>query len=150
MCATGWAASVGGGRKSAFGARLQSVGVEAAPRERVARLGPVDRTLVAIARALDRLDGKHNILVLDEPTARLPQSEAAKLIARLVALKERGLPIVYVTHRLDEVYKLADAVTVLRDGRAAFSGPLSTLGGDDLRRLITGGAGQSEPAPCGG
>jgi ribose transport system ATP-binding protein len=118
---------------------LESVGVEAAPRERVARLGPVDRTLVAIARALDRLDGKHNILVLDEPTARLPQSEAAKLIARLMALKERGLPIVYVTHRLDEVYKLADAVTVLRDGRAAFSGLLSTLGSDDLRRLITGG-----------
>ncbi len=118
---------------------LQSVGVEASPRERVAHLGPVDRTLVAIARALDRLDGKHNILVLDEPTARLPQSEAAKLLARLVALKERGLPIVYVTHRLDEVYKLADAVTVLRDGREAFSGPLSTLGGDDLRSLITGG-----------
>ena len=66
---------------------LESVGVDAAPRERVAHLGPVDRTLVAIARALDHLDGAHNILILDEPTARLPQSEAAKLIARLVALK---------------------------------------------------------------
>ena len=64
---------------------LASVGVEASPSERVAHLGPVDRTLVAIARALDRLDGNRNILVLDEPTARLPQSEAAKLIARLVA-----------------------------------------------------------------
>ena len=117
---------------------LASVGVEASPSERVAHLGPVDRTLVAIARALDRLDGNRNILVLDEPTARLPQSEAAKLISRLVALKERGLPIVYVTHRLDEVYKLADAVTVLRDGRAAFSGPLSTLSSDDLHKLITG------------
>jgi ribose transport system ATP-binding protein len=124
---------------------LASVGVEASPSERVANLGPVDRTLVAIARALDRLDGNHNILVLDEPTARLPQSEAAKLIARLVALKERGLPIVYVTHRLDEVYKLADAVTVLRDGRAAFSGQLSTLSGDSLHRLITGGAVRSRP-----
>ncbi len=119
---------------------LQSVGVDAAPRERVAHLGPVDRTLVAIARALDHLDGAHNILILDEPTARLPQSEASKLIARLLGLKERGLPIVYVTHRLDEVYKVADAVTVLRDGRVAFSGLLSTLGGDDLRSLIAGGA----------
>ena len=45
-----------------------------------------------------------------------------------------------MTHRLDEVYKVADAVTVLRDGRVAFSGLLSTLGSDDLRRLITGGA----------
>ena len=119
---------------------LESVGVEAAPHERVAHLGPVDRTLVAIARALDHLDHSRSILVLDEPTARLPQSEALKLIARLVALKERGLPIVYVTHRLDEVYKAADAVTVLRDGREAFSGPLSALTGDDLRRLITGAA----------
>jgi ribose transport system ATP-binding protein len=119
---------------------LESVGVEAGPRERVAHLGPVDRTLVAIARALDHLDLSRSILVLDEPTARLPQSEAAKLLARLAALKERGLPIVYVTHRLDEVYKAADAVTVLRDGREAFSGPLSTLGGDDLRQLITGSA----------
>ena len=87
--------------------------------------------------------------MLDEPTARLPQSEAAKLIARLIALKERGLPIVYVTHRLDEVYKAADAVTVLRDGREAFSGPLSTLSGDDLRQLITGGARQGEPTDRG-
>jgi ribose transport system ATP-binding protein len=126
---------------------LRTVGVEAAPRERVARLGPVDRTLVAIARALDHLDRSRSILVLDEPTARLPQSEAAKLIARLLALKERGLPIVYVTHRLDEVYKAADAVTVLRDGRETFSGPLSTLVGDDLRRLITGSAARrSRPA----
>ena len=122
------------------GRELASVGVEASPSERVADLGPVDRTLVAIARALDSLDGNHNILVLDEPTARLPQSEAAKLIARLMALKDRNLPIVYVTHRLDEVHKLADAVTVLRDGRVAFSGPLSTMSGDGLHRLITGGA----------
>jgi ribose transport system ATP-binding protein len=117
---------------------LDSVGVEAGPRERVAHLGPVDRTLVAIARALDQLDSRRNVLILDEPTARLPQSEATKLIARLVALKQRGLPIVYVTHRLDEVYRLADTVTVLRDGRVAFSGPLSSLGGDDLRWFITG------------
>ena len=129
---------------------LESVGVEAAPQERVAHLGPVDRTLVAIARALDHLDHSRSILVLDEPTARLPQSEALKLIARLVALKERGLPIVYVTHRLDEVYKAADAVTVLRDGREAFSGPLSTLGGDDLRQLITGAARASRPIAASG
>jgi ribose transport system ATP-binding protein len=119
---------------------LRSVGVDATPSERVANLGPVDRTLVAIARALDHIDGAHNVLILDEPTARLPQSEAAKLIARLVALRERGLPIVYVTHRLDEVYRVANAVTVLRDGRVAFSGLLSTVSTDDLRGLITGGA----------
>jgi ABC-type sugar transport system ATPase subunit/ribose/xylose/arabinose/galactoside ABC-type transport system permease subunit len=117
---------------------LNGVGVSAAPRERVADLGPVDRTLVAIARALDHLDSSRNVLILDEPTARLPQGEASKLISRLQALKRRGLPIVYVTHRLDEVYRLADTVTVLRDGRETFSGPLSTLAGDDLRWLITG------------
>jgi ribose transport system ATP-binding protein len=117
---------------------LSAVGLSVHPRERVANLGPVDRTLVAIARALDQLDSRRNILILDEPTARLPQSEASKLISRLEALKLRGLPIVYVTHRLDEVYRLADSVTVLRDGRVVFGGAVSKLAGDDLRRLITG------------
>ena len=128
---------------------LQSVGVEASPRERVAHLGPVDRTLVAIARALDRLDGRHNILVLDEPTARLPQSEAAKLLARLVALKERGLPIVYVTHRLDEVYKARRR----GDGAARWSGSVQRTLVDARRRRPSQPhhrrRGESEPAPCG-
>jgi ribose transport system ATP-binding protein len=119
---------------------LGEVGVAAAPAEQVGKLGPVDRTLVAIARALERLDSLRNVLILDEPTARLPQSEASKLIERLKALKQRGLPIIYVTHRLDEVYRLADTVTVLRDGREAYNGPLSSLDRDDLRWLITGAA----------
>jgi ribose transport system ATP-binding protein len=125
---------------------LGSVGVTASPRERVANLGPVDRALVAIARALDHLDISRNVLVLDEPTARLPESEASKLIARLETLKQRGLPIVYVTHRLDEVFRLADTVTVLRDGREVFSGAMSTLSPDDLRSLITGAPKLDKPA----
>ncbi len=119
---------------------LATVGVTMAPRERVLDLGPVDRALVAIARAMDHLNSARNLLVLDEPTARLPQSEANKLIDRLQAFKRRGLPIVYVTHRLDEVFRLADTVTVLRDGREVYAGPLSQLDRDDLRWLITGAA----------
>jgi ribose transport system ATP-binding protein len=125
---------------------LHSVGVHVGPHERVSSLGPVDCTLVAIARALDRLDSNRNVLVLDEPTARLPQSEASKLIARLEALKERGLPIIYVTHRLDEVFRLADSVAVLRDGRVAFEGALSDLAPADLRGLLTGAA-KASPQP---
>ena len=127
--------------------QLGGVGIAISPRERVANLGPVDRTLVAIARALDRLDSRLNILILDEPTARLPQSEASKLISRLEGLKNLGLPIIYVTHRLDEVYRLADTVAVLRDGREAFSGPLSAVTPDDLRDLITGAPKTSREPP---
>ena len=118
--------------------QLAGVGAAVNPRTRIASLGPVDRTLVAIARALDRLDSRLNVLILDEPTARLPQSEAARLIARLEELKRRGLPIIYVTHRLDEVFRLADTVTVLRDGREALAGPLSAITPEDLRHAITG------------
>ena len=147
MCAIPSAASGGGGRKSACGASSKA----SASRRRRANASPISgRSIEPWSRSLAPSTvstHSRSILVLDEPTARLPQSEAVKLIARLVALKERGLPIVYVTHRLDEVYKAADAVTVLRDGREAFSGPLSTLGGDDLRRLITGvGVRASRPA----
>ena len=127
---------------------LSGVGLSVMPRERVSNLGPVDRTLVAIARAMDHLDSSRNVLILDEPTARLPQAEASKLISRLQVLKQRGLPIVYVTHRLDEVYRLADTVTVLRDGCEVFSGALSSLAGDHLRWLITGAA-QTNRQPVG-
>jgi ribose transport system ATP-binding protein len=119
-------------------AELETVGISVDARTEVALLGPVERTLVAIARALDHVDPGRNVLVLDEPTARLPQEEASRLLAKLRALRDRGLPIVYVTHRLEEVYRLADTVTVLRDGREVFAGTLDSLPLDQLRSIITG------------
>lgn len=106
----------------------------------VSSLRPSERTLVAIARALhgvhDRRDG---VLVLDEPTARLPASEVDDLLAALRREAQAGHAIVYVSHRADEVLALADAVTVLRDGELVAAGvPASSLDEQRLARLVVG------------
>ena len=93
---------------------LAAMGCAIDPTELVGRLTAAEKSMVAIARAL-AIDAR--ILVLDEPTATLPEDDVAKLHYVLARLKERGLGIVYVTHRLDEVFRFADRATVLRDGQ---------------------------------
>ena len=78
------------------------------------RLSRTEKSLVAIARALA---AEAEILVLDEPTASLPADEVARLFAALRRLRARGVGMIYVSHRLDEVFEIADRMVVLRDGR---------------------------------
>ncbi len=80
----------------------------------VGRLTAAEKSMVAIARAL-AIEAR--VLVLDEPTATLPEDDVATLHAVLDRLKAQGLGIVYVSHRLDEVFRFADRATVLRDGQ---------------------------------
>jgi D-xylose transport system ATP-binding protein len=93
---------------------LKSIGLQVDPRKRVATLGAGAEQLVEIAKALSH-DAR--ILVLDEPTAALTGSEAESLFSVLMQLRARGLAIAYISHRLEEVFRLSDRVTVLRDGR---------------------------------
>jgi ribose transport system ATP-binding protein len=78
------------------------------------------------------------LLVLDEPTAALPERDVARLFAILRRLREAGMGMVYVTHRLDEVFRLADRVTVLRDGRKLATLEVAQTGPAELVALITG------------
>jgi ribose transport system ATP-binding protein len=80
----------------------------------VADLGPAERSIVAIARAVSR---DVELLILDEPTASLPEADVERLFAALRRLRARNVAVIYVTHRLDEVFRIADAATVIRDGR---------------------------------
>ncbi|MEV7543685.1 sugar ABC transporter ATP-binding protein [Streptomyces sp. NPDC089915] len=118
------------------------------PDTRVADLAPAERSLTAIARALAR---GTRLLVLDEPTATLPAADCARLFDVLHALRDRGRGVLYVSHRLDEVYRVADSFAVLRDGRLASRGPLAGYDPGRLVRDITGGApaGRTGPAPAG-
>ncbi|GAA0319606.1 sugar ABC transporter ATP-binding protein [Streptomyces polychromogenes] len=118
------------------------------PDTRVADLAPAERSLTALARALAR---GTRLLVLDEPTATLPAADCARLFDVLHALRDRGRGVLYVSHRLDEVYRVADSFTVLRDGRPASRGPLAGYDPGRLVRDITGGApaGRARPSPAG-
>ncbi|MFE5769593.1 sugar ABC transporter ATP-binding protein [Streptomyces sp. NPDC056485] len=112
----------------------------------VAGLAPAERSLVAIARGLAR---RAELFVLDEPTATLPAADCARLFGVLHALRDRGHGILYVSHRLDEVYEVADAFAVLRDGRLVSQGPLAAYGPARLVRDIVGHdpAGRPPTAP---
>ncbi|MCJ0874562.1 sugar ABC transporter ATP-binding protein [Streptomyces sp. AP-93] len=103
---------------------------------RIADLAPAERSLVAIARALAR---RTELFVLDEPTATLPAADCARLFDVLHTLRDRGHAALYVSHRLDEVYRVADTFAVLRDGRLVSSGPLAGYGPARLVHDIAGG-----------
>ena len=101
----------------------------------VGRLPFAERQLVMIARALGH---DATVLVLDEPTAALETREVERLFEVVATLKAAGVGIVYVSHRLDEVERLADRCTILRDGRVVEVFERGTLGREDMIRLMTG------------
>jgi ribose transport system ATP-binding protein len=114
---------------------LAELGVDIDPNTLVKRLGTASMQLVEIAKALSQ-DAR--ILVMDEPTASLAHSEVDALFRIIEQLKERGITIVYITHRLEEVIAVADRVTVLRDGRLVETRPVGDLDLGALIELIVG------------
>jgi ribose transport system ATP-binding protein len=114
---------------------LAELGVDIDPRLEVGRLSTASLQLVEIAKALSQ-DAR--ILIMDEPTASLAHSEVDALFQIIERLKERGITIVYITHRLEEVITVADRVTVLRDGSVVGTRPTSELDMEGLIELIVG------------
>ncbi|HTW27577.1 MAG TPA: sugar ABC transporter ATP-binding protein [Acetobacteraceae bacterium] len=114
---------------------LHIVGLDIDPDTRVASLGRIERSMVAIARALA---AEAEVVVLDEPTASLPTGEATRLFTALRALRARGTALIYVSHRLDEVFEIADRMVVLRDGRVAGVRPVAGTSMQDAILLIVG------------
>jgi len=98
----------------------------------------VDRTAVAIARAVDPTAGDISFLFLDEPTAALPPVEVDRLFELIAEVKSHGTGIVYVSHRLDEVFRIGDRVSVLRDARHVGTFEVADLDKPALIELIVG------------
>jgi ribose transport system ATP-binding protein len=114
---------------------LKTMGSDVDPEVAVSTLAAAERSLVAIGRALAI---QSDILVLDEPTAALPESDVSRLLDALTRLRASGIGIIYVTHRLDEVFRIADRVTVLRDGRRVATVRVDETSPHDLVEKIVG------------
>jgi ribose transport system ATP-binding protein len=118
-------------------ALLRDLGLEEAapdPRTRVSRLGLAQRQMVEIAKALSSGDAR--ILVMDEPTSSLTTREVTQLFALIERLSARGVAIVYITHRLDEVFRIGRRITVLRDGRRVATRAIGEVTVEELVRLM--------------
>ncbi|WP_169721607.1 sugar ABC transporter ATP-binding protein [Nocardioides alkalitolerans] len=118
---------------------LAAVGYELDVRRLVDDLQPVERTAVAIARALQSAHGEMSILVLDEPTATMPKGEVQRLVQIVRAVRSRGVGVLYVSHHLEEVFELADRVTVLVDGQRVGTERCSQIDHKKLVTMMTGG-----------
>jgi len=109
--------------------------VDVDPRAEVSRLGTAYWQLTEIAKALSQ---NAQVLIMDEPTASLARHESEALFELIDRLKQRGISIIYISHRMDEVYRLADRITILRDGRRLLTEPLSAVTPEQIVEGIVG------------
>jgi ribose transport system ATP-binding protein len=105
----------------------------------VGQLSPAEKTGVAVARALGSTDGDQvSLLVLDEPTAALPHDDVDQLLETMRTVSTHRVAVIFVTHRLEEVLRVADEVTVLRDGSRVASRAVSGLDRPQLVEMLVG------------
>jgi rhamnose transport system ATP-binding protein len=114
---------------------LEDLGADFPADAPVRGLGVADRQLLEIAKALS---SSARLLIMDEPTAALSPHEVENLFATVRRLRERGVAIVFISHRLEEVTAIADTVTVLRDGRHVATVPAADLSHGEMVRLMVG------------
>nr|WP_051481301.1 sugar ABC transporter ATP-binding protein [Paraburkholderia nodosa] len=116
-------------------ALLQSLGVELKPERLVRGLSIADQQVIEIAKALSL---NANVLIMDEPTAALSLPEVERLFTIARTLRDRGVAILFITHRLEEVFALTQHVTIMRDGAKVFDAPTATLKTQDIVAKMVG------------
>jgi len=114
---------------------LGRIGADIDPDAPVSLLTMPQQQMVEIAQSLG---GKAKVLIMDEPTASLPEHEVENLFRVVRELRSQGVGIVYISHRLDELYALADRLTVLRDGQTVATKPMKDVLRPELIRLMVG------------
>jgi len=117
---------------------LADLGYHFDVRRTVDRLAMSERTALAVARAMGPRATPPKVLILDEPTANLPAAEAQRLFQLARRVADSGVAVVFVSHHFDEVFGLAQSVTVLRDGQHVITRPVAGLTEDGLIELVIG------------
>jgi len=118
-----------------FNELIKAFDVELNPRAPVASIGPAYQQVVEIVKALSL---NAEILVMDEPTAALTGHEVDRLFEVIKQLQEKGVSIIYISHRLEEIWRVCNRVTVLRDGERIISEPLEELTIDKIIKSMVG------------
>jgi ABC-type sugar transport system ATPase subunit len=114
---------------------LRELGIKASPNEQVGRLNVARRQMVEIAKALST---NARIIVMDEPTSSLTEDEVETLLALVARLRERGVSVVYVSHRMREIFAVADAITVMRDGELVGVHRTADVTPDQVVKMMVG------------
>lgn len=111
------------------------LGVDIAVSVSVRSLSVAEQQIVEVAKALSR---KTRLLVMDEPTAALSNVEVERLFDVIQTLVSKGIAVVYISHKLEEVFRISHKITILRDGRVIASSPMPSLTGNDVIKQMVG------------
>lgn len=114
---------------------LDEVGLDVSPNTPLEQLGVAQMQLVEIAKALS---AESQVLIMDEPTATLTSKEIDRLFTIIHKLKEKGVTIIYISHRLQEVFEIGDRFSVLRNGRLVGTHPLAGSEVSDIVKMMVG------------
>jgi ABC-type sugar transport system ATPase subunit len=115
--------------------RLKRFGIDVDVTRRMEETSVAERQMIEIARALF---ADASVIILDEPTAPLPKHDVARLFEFVRRQKERGASFIYISHYLEEIFEVADRVTVMRNGRVTGEAPIGEITQPELIRLISG------------
>ncbi len=114
---------------------LRELGQDIDTKITISKLGMGKQQMVEIAKALSV---KTKLLIMDEPTSSLSSKEVKELLRTIKELKQKGISIIFISHRLDEIMEVCDRVTVMRDGKKVKTLPIKDVNVDDLIRLMVG------------
>ena len=114
---------------------MESLGLQIDVTAKVSTLGRAHQQLTEIAKAIA---GEAKILILDEPTASLAKEEVDALFKVLRGLTSRGVSIIYISHRMDEIYQICDRITILRDGKRIAVASQKEITANEIIAHITG------------
>src|SRR5438552_7685430 len=129
---------------------MGSLGMNLDVRSEVRTLSVAQQQMVEIAKATSR---QSRLIIMDEPSATLTEHELANLFALIRSLRERGVSVIYISHRLEEIFTVADRVTVFRDGSHIATRPIGEVDRDQIIRMMVGRELKEsipkQPAPIG-
>ena len=124
-----------GRMRAETGQYFEEMNIHIDPRARMRTLSVAEMQLVEIVKAIS-LNSK--IIVMDEPTSAITEKEAQVLFEQIDRLKKQGVAIIYISHKMDEIFRISDTITVLRDGQWIGTKPASELNDDSLIKMMVG------------